>query len=84
MSGHPYGFPFAPYAIQRDFCHAVHACLDEGAVALLESPTGTGKTMSLICGTLSWLQTHQFAATATDTTPPPSDPLERHLWNLRR
>ncbi|KAH9300391.1 hypothetical protein KI387_011974 [Taxus chinensis] len=48
-------FPFKPYPIQIDFMNALYNALDKGGVAILESPTGTGKTLSLICSALQWL-----------------------------
>ncbi|XP_047329594.1 ATP-dependent DNA helicase DDX11 [Impatiens glandulifera] len=48
-------FPFKPYSIQIDFMNALYQSLDRGGIAMLESPTGTGKTLSIICSSLQWL-----------------------------
>ncbi|KAK9098993.1 hypothetical protein Syun_026038 [Stephania yunnanensis] len=48
-------FPFEPYQIQIDFMRALYDALNSGGVAMLESPTGTGKTLSLICSALQWV-----------------------------
>ncbi|KAH9575812.1 hypothetical protein CY35_01G130700 [Sphagnum magellanicum] len=49
-------FPFKPYGIQTRFMTAVYRALQQGGVAIVESPTGTGKTLSLICSALKWLE----------------------------
>ncbi|GKB85790.1 ATP-dependent DNA helicase DDX11 [Tanacetum coccineum] len=49
------GFPLEPYSIQIDFMNALYDSLDKGGIAMLESPTGTGKTLSIICSALQWL-----------------------------
>ncbi|KAL8972408.1 MAG: hypothetical protein Q9183_000569 [Haloplaca sp. 2 TL-2023] len=36
--------------------NAVYDCIAEGKVGIFESPTGTGKSLSLICSCLAWLQ----------------------------
>ncbi|KAH7866903.1 hypothetical protein Vadar_026488 [Vaccinium darrowii] len=48
-------FPFKPYSIQIDFMNALYQSLDRGGISMLESPTGTGKTLSIICSALQWL-----------------------------
>ncbi|KAH8661551.1 helicase C-terminal domain-containing protein [Tricladium varicosporioides] len=51
--------PYTPYTIQETFMSTVYQVLEEGKVGILESPTGTGKSLSLICGSLTWLRDHK-------------------------
>ena len=55
-------FPFTPYDIQVDYMKKVLECLDNSHHGLLESPTGTGKTLSLLCSTLAWLEKNKASA----------------------
>ncbi|CAI9753805.1 unnamed protein product [Fraxinus pennsylvanica] len=48
-------FPYKPYPIQMDFMKFLYQSLDKGGISMLESPTGTGKTLSIICSALQWL-----------------------------
>lgn len=52
----PVMFPFEPYPCQIDYMNKVIEALDKSANALLESPTGTGKTLCLLVAALAWLQ----------------------------
>ncbi|CAG5122923.1 unnamed protein product, partial [Candidula unifasciata] len=52
-------FPFTPYNIQTDFMKSLYTCLQMGKIGIFESPTGTGKSLSLICGALKWLRDFQ-------------------------
>ncbi|XP_048404347.1 ATP-dependent DNA helicase DDX11 isoform X1 [Stegostoma tigrinum] len=49
-------FPFKPYSIQEEFMSALYDVLEAGKIGIFESPTGTGKSLSLICGALTWLR----------------------------
>ncbi|MDP2435549.1 MAG: hypothetical protein Q8P67_07385, partial [archaeon] len=58
-------FPFPPYEIQLGFMThlymglqgSLRALRDSGNVAVMESPTGTGKSLSLLTSLLHWLET---------------------------
>ncbi|KAI4105570.1 MAG: hypothetical protein LQ339_003413 [Xanthoria mediterranea] len=54
--------PFTPYDIQSQLMRAVYDCISDGKIGIFESPTGTGKSLSLICSTLSWLRDEQRLA----------------------
>jgi regulator of telomere elongation helicase 1 len=47
-------FPFKPYECQEDYMGKVLDALLRSENALLESPTGTGKTLCLLCSALAW------------------------------
>ncbi|XP_029968849.1 regulator of telomere elongation helicase 1 [Salarias fasciatus] len=49
-------FPFPPYDCQKDYMDKVIECLQTKTNGVLESPTGTGKTLCLLCATLAWRQ----------------------------
>ncbi|KAF9136116.1 DEAD H (Asp-Glu-Ala-Asp His) box helicase 11 [Mortierella sp. 14UC] len=52
-------FPYpTPYAIQTQFMQQLFECIDQRKVGIFESPTGTGKSLSMICGAVSWLMEH--------------------------
>ncbi|CAB4309336.1 unnamed protein product [Prunus armeniaca] len=57
-------FPYHPYGAQLAFMSRVISTLDRAhrdghCHALLESPTGTGKSLSLLCSTLAWQQNYK-------------------------
>jgi len=53
-------FPFQPYPAQVTYMEKVVEALNKRTNALLESPTGTGKTLSLLCSTLAWQQSYSL------------------------
>lgn len=52
-------FPHEPYDVQKRYMEKVIECLQDRVNGILESPTGTGKTLSLLCSSLAWLEDHK-------------------------
>lgn len=52
-----YGFPHPrAYNIQLDLMRALFHTFEQAHVGIFESPTGTGKSLSLACASLTWLE----------------------------
>ena len=49
-------FPFDPYAIQVGLMEDVYQALTKCNGGVFESPTGTGKSLSIICSAFAWLR----------------------------
>ncbi len=54
ISGCEVVFPHKAYGTQMSFMSKVISSLERSENALLEAPTGSGKTLSLLCSTLAW------------------------------
>ena len=55
LLGHKVFFPFKPYEVQKVFMSRQLEALNQSQNALLESPTGTGKTLCLLAAALAKL-----------------------------
>ncbi|KAF8944385.1 Fanconi anemia group J protein [Haplosporangium gracile] len=53
-------FPFTPYKSQQDMMSKIVEALQTQENALLESPTGSGKSLALLCGALAWLENEKM------------------------
>ncbi|KAH8270971.1 hypothetical protein KR044_007360, partial [Drosophila immigrans] len=54
-----FGFPYTPYATQEQLMQQLFLVLERKQIGIFESPTGTGKSLTLLCAALSWLQQHE-------------------------
>jgi len=56
-------FPYDPYDIQMEIANKIYTNLnlDNHKLMIIESPTGTGKTYSLLVPLLLWLNNNRSA-----------------------
>ncbi|KAJ1026047.1 hypothetical protein NDA18_003707 [Ustilago nuda] len=60
LASRQFQFPFPEaYSIQLDLMRQVFSTIEDGKVGIFESPTGTGKSLSLICAAFTWLQQNE-------------------------
>lgn len=52
-------FPFIPYDIQSEFMRSLYSVINENKIGIFESPTGTGKSLSITCAALTWLSDYE-------------------------
>uniref|UniRef100_A0A336L6I5 Regulator of telomere elongation helicase 1 homolog n=1 Tax=Culicoides sonorensis TaxID=179676 RepID=A0A336L6I5_CULSO len=69
LNGVVVNFPFEPYEVQKNYMSKVIEALQGSSNAVLESPTGTGKTLCLLCSSLAWLLTKKAQVQASKQNP---------------
>ncbi|ETS60057.1 hypothetical protein PaG_06051 [Moesziomyces aphidis] len=88
LASRDFSFPYPQaYSIQLDLMRQVFSTIEDGKVGLFESPTGTGKSLSLICAAFTWLRqnakrgTHGLSARSSDHEP---DWVVQHAQDRKR
>lgn len=59
INGLPVDFPYQPYPAQIASISKIIMVLQEGGSAIVESPTGTGKSLSILCSVLAYVESLQ-------------------------
>lgn len=67
-------FPHQAYGVQLSYMNCVLRALNSESNALLEAPTGCGKTLSLLCAALAWQRRWKEEAEAGMKDQEPEDP----------
>lgn len=84
--GTDFHHPFSPYDVQLEFMKAAYDVLERGGgqVGILESPTGTGKSLSLICASMTWLRDFKRRAFEASTQIDPNDAEGEPDWIIEQ
>ncbi|VDL58550.1 unnamed protein product [Hymenolepis diminuta] len=73
IQGIPIHFPYKPYGCQLSMLNRVVSALNNKQGCLLESPTGTGKTLALLCASLGWLEHQRNLCLKVEEIAPPRE-----------
>ncbi|KAG9290759.1 hypothetical protein G9A89_011722 [Geosiphon pyriformis] len=77
-------FPFQPYDVQLEFMQKLYSSIEKSQVSIFESPTGTGKSLSLICGAFKWLKDNASRHEIQNNDNPSGDPTSKEpSWVLK-
>lgn len=60
-SPNDFNFPFPPYEIQQSFMEKLYSVLNNKKIGIFESPTGTGKSLTLLCASLKFINDYEQA-----------------------
>eukprot|EP00752_Nemacystus_decipiens_P010933 g9717.t1 len=63
-------FPFEPYDVQKQLMRKIYTTIETAGIGIFESPTGTGKSLSVICSALQWLKDAEAKDVDGNATPP--------------
>ena len=68
-------FPYPPYKVQTELMNEIYQALSSCRGGIFESPTGTGKSLSIICSSFKWLRDYQLQP----RVPPPQAPKDFNI-----
>lgn len=63
-----FNHPYEAYLIQIQFMEALYEVMTKSELGIFESPTGTGKTLSVICAAVTWLRNNAIEKTHPTTS----------------
>ena len=81
LAGLEVRFPYDAYKNQKDIMTSIINAFNGKKHAMLESPTGTGKSMSIVCGALAYLESLKKSrpSFAADVQVNPTDSMRKRL-----
>ncbi|KAI5192288.1 regulator of telomere elongation helicase 1 [Nematocida sp. AWRm77] len=69
IKGFEVELPYEPYPAQVQTMETILTCLEEKVSGMVESPTGTGKSLSILCAVSAWLKKTKMQAKENEAVP---------------